>query len=286
MGVYNPKIKEQLFDSVNSIIDQTFRDWEMIIYDDGSEEQYVDMIKEAAALDERIIYIRNDVNHGLAYALNQCLQEAGGEYIARMDADDISKPERLEKLYNFLCEHSEYEWAGSNSELFDENGVWGTDQMQEIPEEKDFLAYSPYIHPSVIFRKSVLDEMNGYKVSEETKRCEDYELFMRLHKAGYRGYNMQECLLLYREDYNAFQKRKYKYRVQEMKIRYRGFKNLGILRADTVPYVLKPLATGLVPARFLQYIKKNTGKGYYVEQQRESQIGEIQKVSENRSINV
>lgn len=271
MGVYNPRSREQFMESVMSIVKQTFQKWEMLIYDDGSALEYVPMIKEASMLDSRIILIRSEENHGLAYGLNECIRRARGKYIARMDDDDISKPERFEKMYQFLENHKEYQWAGSNSELIDEHGVWGNDTMQEIPQKEDFLAYSPYIHPTVVFRKKILERLNGYKVADETRRCEDYELFMRLHEQGYQGYNLQENLLQYREDANAYKKRKYCYRIKEMKVRYEGFKNLGILRPQTVPYVVRPLLGGLVSPKLIQYIRKQPGRNAYVPKPRTRQ---------------
>ena len=261
MGVYNPTQKQQLFAAVRSIIGQTFPWWEMIIYDDGSSPDYAETIREAAALDDRIVYMRENRNRGLAYALNQCIMKSRGKYIARMDADDISKPDRLERLYDFLENHREYAWVGSNSELFNDQGVWGTDRRAKIPQNKDFLPYSPYIHPAVAFRKSVLIENQGYKVSETTRRCEDYELFMRLQSRGYHGYNIQEPLLQYREDCSAYRKRRYKFYIQEMKVRYNGFKKLGILRPGTMIYAVKPLFVGLVSPSVMQHIKKKIKRG-------------------------
>lgn len=261
MGVFNPPDKGQLYQAVRSIIGQSFTQWEMLLYDDGSGERYAPVIKEAAALDQRIRYIRSEKNHGLAYALNECIKRSRGKYIARMDADDISKPERLKKLYDFLESHPKYQWAGSNSELIDERGVWGIGERKEIPGKKDFLPFSPYIHPAVVFRKAVLVENQGYKVSGATRRCEDYELFMRLHEKGYQGYNLQEPLLQYREDQEAYKKRRYKYYIQETRIRFDGFRKLGILKVRTLPYVVKPLFVGLISPGMMWYIKKNTKRG-------------------------
>ena len=106
--------KVQFQQAVRSIINQTFQQWEMLIYDDGSDERYIPVIEKTAKLDKRIRLIRNEKNHGLAYGLNECLKQAKGRYIARMDDDDISMPDRLEKLYGFLENHREYQWAGSN----------------------------------------------------------------------------------------------------------------------------------------------------------------------------
>lgn len=258
VGVYNPNNEKQLLQAIDSIIKQTLTDWEMIVCDDGSDESYHELYKKVVALDNRITLISNKYNHGLAYALNKCLRIAKGKYIARMDVDDIAKEDRLEKQCKFLEEYQEYQWVGSNAELIDDKGVWGIGTREVIPEKKEFLKYSPYIHPSVVFRADVLKDNGGYKVAKETMRCEDYELFMRLSQKGLQGYNMQECLTRYREDDHSYTRRKYRYYIQEAKVRYKGFKELGILKITTFPYVVKPLFVGMVPTKIMQLIKKGT----------------------------
>ena len=97
MGVYNNKNFDLLEKSVESIITQTFTDWEFIICNDGSVNETLPQLDKIAAKDSRIKVLSYSQNKGLNYALNECLQCAKGEYIARQDDDDISKPERLEK---------------------------------------------------------------------------------------------------------------------------------------------------------------------------------------------
>lgn len=255
MGVYNQWNRQILKEAVNSILTQSLKDLEFIIYDDGSDSAVAEYIQEFAKLDERIVIIGAQENHGLAFSLNACIDRAKGEYIARMDADDISLPERLEKQVEFLAGNPEYMWCGCSAYVFDEKGVWGERKMPEVPVEEDYLRFSPYIHPSVMYRAQVFEENDGYKVSKETLRCEDYEIFMRLHKAGYRGYNMQESLFKYRENQESYGKRKFRYRVNEAKVRYRNFKEMEILFPLGWIQVLRPIAGGMVPTRFLAWIK-------------------------------
>ena len=256
MGVLNPNNEEQFYQAVNSILKQTFCDLEFIIYNDGSDESYEEIFNKICKSDKRIIYLKSKNNCGLAHALNQCIKVAKGKYLARMDADDVALPDRLSRLYYFLEEHPEYQWVGSNASLINEQGAWGSEKVPELPVSTDFLQYSPYIHPAVMFRREVLLAIGGYNYAEVTKRCEDYELFMRLHCQGYRGYNIQEELLLYREDVKAYKKRKYTYCIREMSVRYAGFKKLGILKMKTLPYVVKPLIVGFIPAKLHIYIKQ------------------------------
>lgn len=262
MSVYNPRNEAYLLQAVLSIVNQTFQDWEMILYDDGSKEPYRTMIADMAAIDSRIRYLRGETNMGLARALNYCWPMAEGKYIARMDADDISKPDRLRKMYEFLENHPEYDWVGCNTELINETEVWGLREMPQIPEKEDFLNYSPYIHPSVVFRKQVLAEHGGYKPSG---RGEDYELFMRLHALGRRGYNLQEILFQYREDTDTYRHRKYKYQIEEVGIRKTGFRQLGILNRNTWSYMIKPLIVGLIPNGLQMRLKVLVRKEMHVE---------------------
>lgn len=256
MGVYNQFNRDVLFTAIKSILNQTFKDIEFIIYDDGSQPDATRLLYEAKALDERIIIIGKEENNGLAFALNECIRCAKGNYIARMDADDYSFPNRLKKQKEFLDAHQEYSWCGTNTELFDDNGVWGSRFMPERPEKKDYLKYSPYVHPTVMYRRELLIDTEGYLVSELTTRCEDYELFMRFRREGYRGYNIQEILFGYREDMAAYSRRNWNSRVNETRLRYRNFVDMGILWPKGWLYALRPIIAGLMPNSLIMFIKR------------------------------
>lgn len=260
MGVYNQWDEQALLDAVNSILEQTLKDLEFIIYDDGSDEKAAQYIRGLANLDERIVLIGKEENHGLAFSLNECIHKAQGEYIARMDADDISLPTRLEKQVEFLEQHHEYMWCGCNSVLFDEEGIHGVRKMPEIPQPQDYLKFSPYIHPSVMYRAKIFDVMDGYNVSRETLRCEDYEIFMRFQQAGYRGYNLQEYLFKYRENKDSFQRRSMTARMNESRLRYRNFKEMGLLWPTGWVQVLRPVIAGFVPHRLLMWAKRSEAR--------------------------
>lgn len=256
MGVYNPRSPKRFFQALESIQRQSFSDWELLVYDDGSAEPYQRLIRRAGSLDGRIRCLRGGENRGLAHALNVCIRQAAGRFIARMDDDDLAKPDRLEKQVAFLEAHPQYQWVGSNAELMDDQGVWGFQKMPEIPQTRDYLYNSPFIHPSVMFRRDVLILCGGYDESRQYLLCEDYELFMRLHHRGNRGYNLQDPLLQYWESYESYRKRTFRRRLREMRLRYRGFRDMGLLETSTFPYVLKPLLTGSIPAPVHHYINR------------------------------
>lgn len=261
MSVYNPDSREVFFAAVNSIISQSFKDWEMIMYDDGSDEKGKQLIKEAAALDPRIIYVRGEENRGLGYGINESVNHSSGKYLARMDADDISLPERFACQFAFLEENPQYHWVGCSANLINLRGIWGTWFVPEEPSKNDFLSYSPFIHPSVMFRREVLE---NEKYSTDNKRAEDYELFMHLYACGYKGYNMRKILFSYREEKVSYKKRSFRSLMNEVRVRHRGYKELGILTPAAYRHVLKPVVLMIIPNCILAEIKRKKRKGDYV----------------------
>lgn len=259
MGVYNQWDEKVLREAVNSILNQTYKDLEFIIWDDGSHPDAARLVQNLAGLDERIVIAGKEENRGLAYSLNECIRLARGKYIARMDADDISLPERIGKQVSFLENNPDYSWCGCNTCLFDEKGVWGVRKMPEHPEEKDYLRFSPFIHPSVMFRAIVFDENEGYLEAEETLRCEDYEIFMRLRQKGLKGYNLQEVLFSYRENSVSYERRSLHFRMNEAKLRYRNFKQMGMLFPFGWLYCVRPIAGGILPASVISMLKRSEG---------------------------
>ena len=256
MGVYNQYSEVQLLAAVNSILIQTFKDFEFIIYDDGSEAEPAALLQNLMTIDSRIRVIRCEENHGLAFSLNRCSNEAKGKYLARMDADDFSLPNRLEEEVKFLDEHPEYDWVGCNAKIFEGKRIRGTRIMAEEPNKYNFLPFSPYIHPTVMFRRSLFETGSSYNVSQETLRCEDYELFMRLYQQGYRGYNLQKILFLYREDVDAYRRRTCKSRLREVSIRRKHFCKMGLPWKKRVLYTFRPIMSMLIPYPLIAYYKK------------------------------
>lgn len=255
MGVYNCKDVYALYRSVNSIISQTFTDWEYIICDDGSSDNTFELLKTLETLDPRIKIISYKENHGLAYALNTCLNAAQGEYIARMDDDDISRADRFAKQVKFLDAHQEIAFVGSIANVFNDGGIWGVLRMPEYVEKEDFLWNIPFIHPSIIFRREALAAVGGYSTDSINRRCEDYTLVMDLYSKKYRGYNIQETLLDYQVKNDDKKYRPMRDRIAEAKVRYYGYRKNGIL-VKGIPYIVKPIILGLIPQWFFRKIKQ------------------------------
>lgn len=255
MGIYNMEKHSQIAKkAINSILNQTFTDFEFIICDDGSKDKTYDLVKELTKKDRRVVLLRNRKNMGLAYTLNHCLKIAKGEYIARMDADDISLPNRFLEEVSFLDKNPQYSLVGCNLELIDDTGVWGNRNLKKEPTKKDCLFGPPFAHPTIMIRKNIIDILKGYSVEKITLRAEDYDLYMKFFAFGYKGYNLQKYLFRYREDRDTY-KRWSKARLNEAKLRYRGFKNLNILFPVGWLYVLKPLITKFIPQTILAKIR-------------------------------
>ena len=275
MGVYNQWDEEMLKEAVDSILDQTLTDLEFIIFDDGSDEEAAKILRTLPKRDLRIRLAGKEENHGLAFSLNECIRLARGKYIARMDADDISEPKRLEKQIAFLENHPEYAWCGTCANLFDEKGVWGYREMKEEPGIDDYYLYSPFIHPSVVFRAELFDENRGYLETKEALRCEDYEIFFHLTRRGLKGYNLRENLFSYRETRDSYKKRKMCFRINEAKMRYRNFKKMGKLFPVGWMYVLRPVIAGLLPPQVIAFCKRCEGKAAMMRIEKQSWNAEV-----------
>lgn len=255
MSAYNCGDQEALKMCIDSIKQQSYPHFEMIICDDGSTDRTLTILQDLCGEDERFVIIRNENNRGAASARNKCLRLASGEYIAIMDADDSCAATRLEKQMNFLDQNPMFDYVGTAAQLFDENGIWEKRAYKTRPAKRDFLFVLPFVHASVMFRKSALQAVQGYCEDRMVLRCEDYDLFMRLYAAESYGANLKQELYFVREDKEAFRRRKYRYRWNELAVRYKGFRKLGMLPAG-YPYVIKPLIVGLIPHKLLLFLKR------------------------------
>lgn len=255
MGVYNQMDQKALNDAVDSILAQTMPDFEFIIYDDGSVPRAAEYIRQLSGKDDRIRVVGQKENHGLAFSLNECAKLARGKYIARMDADDISRRDRLEIQCRFMDNHPDMDWCGSNALLFDNNSIWGKRKMPAYPQAQDYLRFSPYIHPSVMYRRKLLEKFH-YSTEKSMLRCEDYEIFMRLYRKGYQGYNIQKNLLFYRENMASYARRGLPQRMNEAKLRYHNFKEMGILFPKGWFFVLRPIMGAFVPNQMIAKMKR------------------------------
>lgn len=202
MSVYNNRAFVEL--AVKSILNQTFRDFEFLITDDGSTDGSSAIIDELAAGDDRI-RVFHQANTGLTVALNQMVSESHGEYIARMDADDLSHPLRFEKQRNYLMAHPSCGVVGTGSLDIDEHGRVISGYV--LPDDHDFLlrrlerGINVYKHGSIMVRKKVFMAQRGpYRF----RYGQDYDLYLRLSRETTMGM-VHEVLFLYRVHSAAIQ---------------------------------------------------------------------------------
>jgi glycosyltransferase involved in cell wall biosynthesis len=176
MPVYNGG--EFLEVTIRSILLQEFREFEFIIVNDGSKDRTEEIVLSFS--DQRIRYIKNESNRGLIYSLNLAIEKARGEYIARIDADDVAGKGRLRKQLDFLESHCEIAICGTFYKIIDRNGETG--ESVELPvKDLDIRTYllfgNCFCHSSIMIRAEV---MRQYLYSKDYNLCEDYDLWFRV----------------------------------------------------------------------------------------------------------
>jgi glycosyltransferase involved in cell wall biosynthesis len=184
--------------AIESILNQTYRDFEFILINDGSKDGSKQVIDNYAAKDNRIIAVHQE-NAGLVTTLNRGIAMAKAPFIARMDADDVALPERFAAQIDYMNKHPEIAVLGTSIRLIDENDAPITDILYPAsPKDvaKEVLRGSPLAHPTVMMRKAILDEAGGY--NQLYNHGEDYELWLRLSEK-YQMANLPEIYLLYRQ---------------------------------------------------------------------------------------
>ncbi len=179
VSVLFPVYNDERFVSraIQSILVQTFADFELIVVDDGSTDGTVKILEAFADPRIRIVF---DSHQGVSAALNRAISLAGGEYLARMDSDDTSRPDRLERQSDFLDQHPDYGMVGSACEIVTEDGSRvGSFPVPQLDAEvrAAMIWGNPIVHSSVMIRKSVLDEVGFY---DPNYMWEDYELWWRI----------------------------------------------------------------------------------------------------------
>jgi len=196
MSVYNSSA--YIGEAIESMLGQTFADFEFIIVDDGSTDASVDIVRQYASADKRLHHIILPENVGLASALNHGLASASGQYIARMDSDDMSLPDRLAQQVRYLDNHSEVGVLGSRMQVVDKNKK--PLFVYEVPTEHSVIVWNiffgrTFAHPSVMMRRELLQSVNGY--NDSLSVAQDVDLWARL--VGLTLFaNLPDQLLLYR----------------------------------------------------------------------------------------
>lgn len=235
--------------ALESILNQTYKNFEFIICDDSSTDDTYKVLRHYESIDDRIKIIHNENNLGLQKSLNKCLKVSSGEFIARMDDDDFAIKNRFEEQINFLKKNPEYAFVGSNEFFYsDQLGVYGEEEYPSAPSKVDLIKRCQFAHPAIMIRSDVIKKFNGYSESKKYYRVEDYELWLRLYHNGYRGYNLQQKLIIYTKDSGSIKNIRKIDRINRFKLTREYFYKLDISRKYYV-YVYLPLIKMLVPSK-------------------------------------
>jgi glycosyltransferase involved in cell wall biosynthesis len=196
LPVYNGQ--DYLAEAIESVLSQSFRDFELIIINDGSTDSSPEIIGKFD--DPRIRFFQQS-NQGLAATLNRAISLARGEYIARQDQDDVCLPSRFEKQINFLEANPDVGMVGTSAEIW--VGNERTSRLLKHPTDDASIKFSllfdnHFIHSSVMIRRSVFEKVDGYAVDFSRQPPEDYELWSRIMKK-YKLANLPDVLMAYRE---------------------------------------------------------------------------------------
>ena len=200
LPVYNSQ--EFLSQSINSILNQTYKNFELIIIDDGSTDNSKEICEYFSKKDNRVIFIDND-HQGLTKSLNKGLEIAKGKFIARQDADDVSLPERFEKQINWFLKDEGRVLCGTNCKILNEDNSYKNNKSLKFTNSGIIkkLKYSNcFVHSSTMFLRNSSQNLGNY--DENLEYAQDYDLWWKLTTLGEVG-NLNEKLLILRNRKNS-----------------------------------------------------------------------------------
>ena len=174
--------------AVESVLDQTFKNFELIIVNDGSTDDTEKIIKDLASNDSRIVLIKNEKNLGIQKTLNKGVAISRGEYIARIDDDDIwCDKEKLKNQINFFALNPDHVLVGTGVVVVDENNKEKKRYLMPVTDKdirKTIIFRNRFIHSSVLFKTSAFQKVGGYNESQDVRNVEDYCLWLGLGRVG------------------------------------------------------------------------------------------------------
>lgn len=254
MSIYN--CASTLEEALDSLMAQTYQDFKVILCDDcSSDNTYEIAQKYASKYKDKFLLIKNETNKKLPFSLNHCLEYADTEYIARMDGDDISKPDRFQKEIEFLDNNPQYALVSCPMEFFNESGVFMVGKAEKIPTSRSFIYDTPFAHAPVMIRTKAIKDVGGYTVAIWTQRGQDVHLWAKMMNKGYIGYNLQEPLYMMRDDIAAYKRRTFKQALLSLK---RGYEIFQLVKIPKIYYyrLLRPLFVTAAPRFVYDYLHK------------------------------
>ncbi|MGD6831735.1 glycosyltransferase [Sutcliffiella halmapala] len=245
-------------EAFESIANQTYKHFKVKIIDDNSKDLTLEKVKKWCELDDRFELINvHSVNTGLTSSLNEILDSVDTPFVARMDADDICMPERLEKQMKYLADNPDVSVLGTWAKDIDENGNFIKERRVPTDHQnirKVIVKASPMIHPSVIMKTDHLKTLKGYNTNYRV--AQDIDLWFRFIGRGYKMANLPEYLMLYRVITNHAKKRGLKHRWLDAKIRWRGTREIKSNPLDRLMAVSIPILLGILPSFITSLLMK------------------------------
>jgi glycosyltransferase involved in cell wall biosynthesis len=249
MPAYNAE--KYISDSIDSILIQTFADFEFVIIDDCSTDKTWDIIQEYSQKDKRIVAIKNEKNLGIAGNRNKLKKLAKGEYIMWQDADDISMEGRMQMQVEVLDKDSSIGIVGGYLQFFDETGDFNIrkyDSKDSVLRQNIFR-YSPVAQPASMIRKNVLDKVGDYDLNYPP--AEDLDMSFRIGK-NYKFSNVQKIVLRYRETHTGAtftSLKKMELSTISIRLRYASSKEYNMRLSDHIYNILQYISIFMIPPK-------------------------------------
>jgi len=240
--------------SIESILHQSFTDFEFIITDDDSNDGTLDILKKYASKDSRIKIIEHFKQKGLAFSLNEQIETSKGKYLARMDGDDIAHPDRLKKQLQFLEKNDDIGMVGSFCREISNNGkfiaLWKRPTSDHLIK-KSIFHFNPFIHSSIMIRRDVIIDAGMYNT--ECKYAQDYDLWLRVAKKSKLA-NLNEPLIDLRVDWDKLKSKNKEARKNKLKILFRHIKSGGYPFWYFI-YLIRPCFLYVLPTNVTMLLK-------------------------------
>jgi glycosyltransferase involved in cell wall biosynthesis len=240
--------------AINSILDQTFTDFELLITDDGSVDGTRHILSTYEDEDPRVHIIMHDTREGLAGSLNEQISLAKGKYLARMDGDDVARSDRLAIQVAYLDAHPRVGILGSFCQEIDSEGrpvcIWSR-PTENHALQKALLRYNPFIHSTIMLRQEIFDKTGPY--SCKYRYAQDYELWLRAARK-FELANIPEPLIDLRVEWGKLARKNREARRCELRILYRHIKT-GAYPMWYYAFLCRPLLWGLLPTGWMMKLK-------------------------------
>lgn len=248
MPVYNGE--KYLAEAIKSILNQTYKNFEFIIVDDGSTDRSAEIIQKYAKKDKRVMYLKNPKNLRICKTLNRGIKAAKGKYIARMDADDWSYPYRLDKQVRFMEENQDVVVSGGTMDVCDMSLNKLNERQYNLTDRdirNKLFFWSPFCHGTTIYRKKEFLKSGGY--DPHFDKAQDYDLWFRLGKLG-KFANLSAPLYKMRVNtksstYTAINKQeKFTLEIRRKAVKEYGY---SMRFLDTVYYLMQSISMWIMP---------------------------------------